>query len=85
MVYISGSSVQTHRPWSLSTITNAFWAFIGFITLFFRTLFKPSSGEKQVTGSWTRRDDGRGPPPGRRGVQGFRRANDTQAPPMGGG
>uniref|UniRef100_W5N9Z0 Selenoprotein K n=2 Tax=Lepisosteus oculatus TaxID=7918 RepID=W5N9Z0_LEPOC len=94
MVYVSNGQVLDSRsqsPWRLSFISDLFWGAVEFIGLFFQTIFQPDLSKKGNSGSssYSRFDDGRGPPgfPGGRRRMG--RVNHMgggpSAPPTGGG
>jgi len=92
MVYIApDGQVLQAKPWGLQTITDLFWGFITFISLFFRTLVEPASNMKGEGHSTDYRSTGgRGNPPGggprrRFGGIGGGGGGGAGPPPMAGG
>ncbi len=90
MVYIdSQGQVHESRPWSFTSVTDLFWGFVTFVTLFFRTLVNPDANRKGDGHSTDYRSNGgRGPPPAgpRRRFGGFGGTGGAPAaPPFRGG
>uniref|UniRef100_H3APS4 Selenoprotein K n=2 Tax=Latimeria chalumnae TaxID=7897 RepID=H3APS4_LATCH len=90
MVYVSNGQVldsRTQSPWRLSFITDLFWGIVDFVGLFFQTLFQPDMTRRAGgSSSYTRYDDGRGPPPyPRRRLGRINHGAGPSPPPMGGG
>jgi len=92
MVYISPSGqVLESRPWSFSSLVDMFWGFVGFMTLYFKTLIDPNlnkKGESYATDYRSTGGRGGGPPGGgpRRRFGGFNRGQGgAGSPPMAGG
>jgi len=91
MVYISpNGQVLESKPWGLSYLSDLFWGFITFMTLFFKTLIDPNinqKGDRYATDY--RSTGGRGGPPGggpRPRFGGFRGGQGgPSSPPMAGG
>jgi len=91
MVYMGrDGQVLESRPWGLNSLTDLFWGFINFVTIFFTTLINPNAtakGDGYTTDY--RNTGGRGPPPGggpRRRMGGFGgQGGGPSAPPPAGG
>jgi len=91
MAYISGGQLNQNRSvWRLSIISDMFWGFLNFISLFFRTMYEPDLTKKQLrtsSGGHTLGGGGDDPPapPRRMGGINHRKNNGPNAPPMAGG
>ncbi|XP_003385291.1 PREDICTED: selenoprotein K-like [Amphimedon queenslandica] len=85
--YLVNGQVASSKPWSLEKLSELFWAFINFITLFFRTLFDPTLSKKGPGYSTDYRRSGQRPDTGKRigRIGGIGGSKPPGSPPMGGG
>jgi len=92
MAYISGGQLNQNRsPWRLSIISDMFWGFLNFLSLFFRTMYEPNLTKKELRSSGGGHTLGGGGnddpprPPRRMGGINHRKNTGPNAPPMAGG
>ncbi|NXX82525.1 SELK protein, partial [Urocolius indicus] len=88
-LYVAGQVLdnQSRAPWRLSTITDFFWSIADFVVLFFQSIIHPDLRRGYTSSSYSRHNDGRGPPaqPRRRMGRINHGGGGPSPPPMAGG